>query len=78
MYHKRYEAIRNPIAHRQSLNSARYIRNSFTKYVLVVVVCAILVNVPKFFEAEISWQCNQTDATESHDSNKSSHERITR
>ena len=62
--HERYGAIKYPIRHRQSQISAKSRRILLSKYILIVVVCAVVVNLPKFFEAEISWQCNQSNSTE--------------
>ena len=63
--HERYDATRYPISHRQSLISAKARRILFSKYILCVLVSTIIINLPKFFEAELVWNCthfkNTTD-----------------
>ena len=61
--HERYGAIQYPIRHRQSQISAKSRRILLTKYISIVLVCALVVNIPKFFEAEVFWQCSQKNST---------------
>ena len=55
--HERYMATRYPITHRQSLISTSERRKLFSKYILCVMTSTIIINVPKFFEAELMWNC---------------------
>ena len=54
--HERYIAIKYPIIHRQRMRSAKYRRITMMKYMVCVFLCAIIFNVPKFFEIEIDWR----------------------
>ena len=54
--HERYIAIKYPIIHRQRMRSAKYRRITLMKYMVCVFLCAIIFNVPKFFEIEIDWR----------------------
>ena len=52
--HERYVAIvRNPIVHRQSMESAKFRRKHIMYYVLPIVICSIAFNCPKFFEGDV-------------------------
>ena len=53
--HERYDAIKQPILHRQSMRSAKFRRNKFIKYFMIVCLCAVSFNIPKFFEVELKW-----------------------
>jgi hypothetical protein len=53
--HERYDAIKKPIQHRQSMRSAKFVRTKFLKYFLIVSLFAIGFNIPKFFEVELEW-----------------------
>ena len=55
--HERYRAIQYPLIHLQTRSSGRYRRMLLTKYTLLVVTLATLINIPKFFEAELQWTC---------------------
>ena len=57
--HERYMATKYPISHRQSLISAFKRRKLFLKYILFVMVSTIIINLPKFFEAELIWKCTK-------------------
>ena len=59
--HERYDAIKQPIVHRQSMRSAKFRRQKFMKYILTVFVLAVCFNLPKFFEVELRWE-NDMDA----------------
>ena len=59
--HERYRAIQYPLHHLQTRSSGRFRRTLLAKYVLVVIFCATLINIPKFFEAELEWKCNYTN-----------------
>ena len=54
--HERYIAIKYPIIHRQRMRSAKYRRITLMKYTVSVLLCAIIFNLPKFFEIEIDWR----------------------
>ena len=53
--YERYLAIVNPIEHRITMESKTARRLKLLMYILLVVLCSILFNVPKFMEAEIKW-----------------------
>ena len=61
--HERYDATRYPISHRQSLISAKARRVLVSKYILGVLVSTIIINMPKFFEAELVWYCSHSKNT---------------
>ena len=61
--HERYIAIRYPLISRQKRSSGRYRRMILTKYTLLVLLLATLINIPKFFEAELQWICPGTNIT---------------
>ena len=52
--HERYNAIKHPIRHRQSMTSGRVRRNRLTKYIVLVILCSFAINLTKFFELEVS------------------------
>ena len=53
--HERYAAIvKNPIIHRNSLESAEYRRTRFRYYVIPIVTVAILFNIPTFFKSSVA------------------------
>ena len=54
--HERYIAIKYPIIHRQRMRSGKYRRITLMKYTVCVLLCAIIFNLPKFFEIEIDWR----------------------
>ena len=62
--HERYRAIRYPLIHRQTRSSGRYRRMVLTKYTLLVLLLATLINIPKFFEAELQWICTNNTISE--------------
>ena len=53
--HERYVAIKWPIIHRQSMESAKFRHIKLAKYMMSTTVAAILYNIPLFFEAELKW-----------------------
>ena len=53
--HERYTAVKYPIQHRQSMKSTKTRILNLIKYILPIPICAIVFNIPKFFEAEIKW-----------------------
>lgn len=53
--HERYDAIRKPIIHRQSMRSTKFMRKKFIIYILIVCCFAIGFNIPKFFEVDLVW-----------------------
>ena len=57
--HERYIATRYPISHRQSLINTRERRKLFSKYISCVMTSTIIINLPKFFEAELIWNCGR-------------------
>ena len=57
---ERYAAIRNPIIHRQTMRSSSKRRNRLLKYILIVILCSFVFNVPKFLEVEIAWKNSTT------------------
>ena len=54
--HERYDAIKNPIRHRQLMTSAKYRRKKIVLYILLVCLLAFGFNIPKFFEVELKWR----------------------
>ena len=56
--HERYKAIQHPFIHRQRRISIKFRRLLLFKYTFIVIVCALLINFPKFFEAELEWTCH--------------------
>ena len=62
--HERYVAVRYPISHRQSLISAKFRRMLLLKYIVCVIISTLIINAPKFFEAELIWRCNQYNSTD--------------
>ena len=61
--HERYIAIKYPIHHHQAMESAKFRRIHLMKYILSTVVCAIVFNIPKFFELELAWTTFASTAT---------------
>ena len=61
--YERYVAIKRPILHRQSLTSRRFRRRNLMKYIFCVIACAVVLNVPIWFESEIQWKHKTTNAT---------------
>ena len=53
--HERYDAIKKPILHRQSMRSTKFMIKKFIIYILIVSCFAIGFNIPKFFEVDLVW-----------------------
>ena len=53
--HERCVAIKYPILHRQNMMNDSFRRLYLFKYILPILFCGIAFNVPKFFEAKLSW-----------------------
>ena len=62
--HERYVAITYPISHRQLLISAKSRRILLSKYIFCVFLFTSVINLPKFFESELLWQCAKHNSTE--------------
>ena len=56
--HERYAAVKNPILHRQYMQSAKFRRKKLLAYILTVCILAIIFNLPKFYEVELEWESN--------------------
>ena len=54
--HERFDAIKKPIIHRQSMRSSKFMRKKFIMYILIVCFFAIGFNIPKFFEVDLVWR----------------------
>ena len=54
--HERYAAVKNPILHRQHMQSAKFRRRKLLAYVLTVCILAVIFNLPKFYEVELEWE----------------------
>lgn len=67
--HERYDAIKDPIRHRQLMTSAKYRRKKIILYILIVCFLAFGFNIPKFFEVELKWE-NDTDISSSEYENR--------
>ena len=61
--HERYDAIKKPIIHRQSMRSTKFMRKKFIFYILIVCCFAIGFNIPKFFEVDLVWVPDKLDET---------------
>ena len=61
--YERYIAIKQPIRHRQAMRSAKFRRINLLKYILSTTACAIIFNIPKFFEVEIQWNASKITNT---------------
>ena len=59
--HERYDAIKKPIIHRQSMRSTKFMRKKFIFYILIVCCFAIGFNIPKFFEVDLVWVPDKLD-----------------
>ena len=59
--HERYDAIKKPIIHRQSMRSTKFMRKKFIIYILIVCCFAIGFNIPKFFEVDLAWVPEKPD-----------------
>ena len=59
--HERYDAIKKPIIHRQSMRSTKFMRKKFVIYILIVCCFAIGFNLPKFFEVDLAWVPDKPD-----------------
>ena len=59
--HERYDAIKKPIIHRQSMRSTKFMRKKFIIYILIVCCFAIGFNIPKFFEVDLEWVPEKPD-----------------
>ena len=57
--HERFAAIKNPIIHRQNMMSAKFRRITLLKYLMPILLFAVLFNVPKFFETELNWKATK-------------------
>ena len=66
--HERCVAVKYPIQHRQNMMNDAFRRLYLLKYILPILFCGILFNIPKFFEAKICWteqqDMNNIDAIE--------------
>lgn len=68
--HERYDAIKRPVVHRQSMRSNKFRRIKFIKYILAVSFCAIFFNIPKFFEVELKWEYPMWDMAANQTQNR--------
>ena len=64
--YERYSAIKNPIQHYQLLRSRKFRRNMLFKYISVVVIFAVVFNLPKFFETKIQWNYRPEEVEEAN------------
>ena len=53
--HERYVAVKYPIQHRQNMLNDAFRRLYLLKYILPILFCGIIFNIPKFFEARLCW-----------------------
>ena len=53
--HERYEAVQRPLSHRHRSSRSLLIRGTS-----IAIICAIIINSPKFFEAEVEWTWAQS------------------
>ena len=67
--HERYSAIKHPIRHRQSLRSASFRRKRLWAYILSVIACSFIFNVPKFMDLKITWR-NSTETQQNVSENR--------
>ena len=53
--HERCIAVKYPIQHRQNMMNDAFRRLYLLKYILPILFCGIIFNIPKFFEARLCW-----------------------
>ena len=53
--HERCIAVKYPIQHRQNMMNDAFRRLYLIKYILPILFCGIIFNIPKFFEARLCW-----------------------
>ena len=53
--HERCVAVKYPIQHRQNMMNDAFRRLYLLKYILPILFCGIIFNIPKFFEARLCW-----------------------
>ncbi|TRY76222.1 hypothetical protein TCAL_14732 [Tigriopus californicus] len=63
---ERYVSVHHPLDYNQAMNDGSEIRKRLLKYFVPVVLLAVIINVPKFFETEavfvpIDWTANRTN-----------------
>ena len=51
----RYIAVHNPLDYNLAMNDADAIKTRLAKYLLPVVVSAVIFNIPKFFESTVDY-----------------------
>ena len=59
--YERYSAIKYPIQHYQLLRSRKFRRKMLLRYISIVIIFAMVFNLPKFFETKIQWICMSED-----------------
>ena len=59
--YERYSAIKYPIQHYQLLRSRKFRRKMLLRYISIVIIFAMVFNLPKFFETKIQWICISED-----------------
>ena len=50
---ERYVAVHNPINYNRAMNDAKATRTRVLKFLVPVLLLAVIVSVPKFFEARL-------------------------
>ena len=68
--YERFAAIRSPIKHRQYLSSKGFQRRSLIKYLVCVILWAIVLNIPIWFESEIIWKATNISSIEDNVTNR--------
>ena len=53
--HERCVAVKYPIQQRQNMMNDEFRRLYLLKYILPILFCGIIFNIPKFFEARLCW-----------------------
>ena len=68
--YERFAAVRRPIKHRQYLSSKGFQRRSLIKYLVCVILWAIVLNIPIWFESEIIWKATNISTIEHNVTNR--------
>ena len=62
--HERYIAMRHPLRHRALMTSGKARRIRFLKYLIPIIVTAIILVIPEYMEFEFVWELKNETTTQ--------------
>ena len=53
---ERYVAVHNPINYNRAMNDSKATRGRVVKFIVPVVIAAVVFSIPKFFESKVEYR----------------------